>query len=47
MFERSTDGMEEPCITIGIGIMHDHCRTPALCLATTMTDLDALSPRSR
>jgi hypothetical protein len=47
MFERGPDGMEEPGITISIGIVHDHCRTTTLRLATTLTDLDPLGPRHR
>jgi hypothetical protein len=47
MFERGPDGMEQPRITISVGIVHDHRRTTTLCLATTMTNLDPLGPRHR
>jgi hypothetical protein len=47
MFECRADGMEEPSIAVGIGVMHDHRGTATLSLASTLTDLDALSPSPR
>jgi hypothetical protein len=47
MFECSADGMEEPSIAVGIGIMHDHRGTATLSLASALTHLDALSPGPR